>query len=176
MCLRLITKFEDGTSFEGHLSSTKKRLNVCANVIRKAYLEGKINDDLKSQGVISIENDMTQSMEQFAITNSPDENEKTWCVYQHTLKGGELYFGITWGATIEECNKNRWHNGLGYKDQLFGKYMLQHCCWGDVSHRILQTGLTKEDALRWEDAVTSTFKQNGFKVLTEKTDCNIWDK
>ena len=73
---------------------------------------------------------------------------KNYCVYCHTNKSnGKKYIGITkYGNQPEK----RWRNGTGYTNEKgFGAAITKYG-WHNFEHDILKTGLSKEEALYWE--------------------------
>lgn len=74
------------------------------------------------------------------------EIEKSYCVYVHINKeNGKRYFGIT-------CQKpeERWRQGRGYKNSDAFYPAIQKYGWDGFDHKILASGLTKEEAENME--------------------------
>ena len=71
--------------------------------------------------------------------------ENTYCVYKHTSPSGKVYIGITRKTAIK-----RWANGKGYKlNPHFHNAILKYG-WNQISHEILETGLSREKAMEEE--------------------------
>lgn len=70
--------------------------------------------------------------------------EKTYTVYKHTCPNGKCYIGITCQGV-----EKRWNYGRGYDTQLFGKAIRKYG-WENITHDILFSGLTLEEAYQKE--------------------------
>ena len=66
--------------------------------------------------------------------------ENVYIVYKHTCPNGKCYIGIT-GKTATE----RWRNGLGYTEQLFGRAIKKYG-WENIKHEVLYTELSRDEA------------------------------
>ena len=65
-----------------------------------------------------------------------------WTLYSHTSPSGKTYVGVT---SVEP--KQRWGaNGVRYKTNKYFYRAIQKYGWDNFTHRILATGLTKEEA------------------------------
>ena len=71
--------------------------------------------------------------------------QNNYTVYKHTTPNGKIYIGIT-GKPVEE----RWLNGRGYKRNNHFWNAIQKYGWENISHEILATGLTREEACEAE--------------------------
>lgn len=90
--------------------------------------------------------------------------KKEYCVYVHTNKAnGKRYVGIT-----SQKPQNRWRDGKGYLQNPHFKSAIEKYGWNSFEHDILITGLTKEQANRWEQALIaqwdSTNPDKGYNV------------
>ena len=77
---------------------------------------------------------------------------KKYTVYMHTTPNGKRYIGIT-------CKRpeNRWQNGDGYKNQVFGTAILKYG-WNNIKHEIIASGLSEEKAKCMEIELISKYK------------------
>lgn len=82
---------------------------------------------------------------------------KSWTVYEHISPSGKVYVGIT-------CQnpKKRWKGGAGYvrtdnHQPLFANAILKYG-WDNIEHKIVATGLTKEEANELEKALITQYK------------------
>lgn len=64
-----------------------------------------------------------------------------YTVYKHTSPSGKVYIGIT-----SKRPEKRWGNGKGYKHSPHFRAAIEKYGWGNITHEILATGLTKEAA------------------------------
>ena len=71
-----------------------------------------------------------------------NNNKNCWTVYCHTTPSGKRYIGIT-----SQKPEERWKNGNGYKDTLFGK-AIEKYKWENIQHNIVSTDLTEKEA-KW---------------------------
>lgn len=81
--------------------------------------------------------------------------EKNYCVYKHTSPSGKVYIGIT-------CQepKKRWKNGCAYKSNQHFTNAIEKYGWGNFTHEILFTNLTKEEACQKEIELIAFYKSN----------------
>ena len=78
-----------------------------------------------------------------------------YTVYKHTSPNGKIYIGIT----KQELSK-RWENGRGYKHcPRFYSAIKKHG-WDSFEHKVLQEGLTKEEAEAEEIRLIALHKSN----------------
>lgn len=75
-----------------------------------------------------------------------------YSVYMHTSPSGKRYVGVTKNRV-----KQRWDNGRGYKNQVFGNAVNKYK-WQNIRHEILLTGLSKEQAEHWERFFVALFR------------------
>lgn len=68
-----------------------------------------------------------------------------YTVYKHTSPGGKVYIGITARPV-----SRRWHGGSAYRNNAHFYAAIQKYGWGNFSHDILATGLSREDACKME--------------------------
>ena len=75
-------------------------------------------------------------------------------LYIHKFPNGKVYVGIT-SQDVDE----RWRHGEGYKNQLVYRAILKYG-WDAISHQVLLSGMTKEEAELKEMEFISAFKSN----------------
>lgn len=75
-------------------------------------------------------------------------------LYIHKFPNGKVYVGIT-SQDVDE----RWRHGEGYKNQLVYRAILKYG-WDAISHQVLLSGMTKEEAEEREMEFISAFKSN----------------
>ena len=75
-------------------------------------------------------------------------------LYIHKFPNGKVYVGIT-----SQDVKERWRNGEGYKNQLVYRAILKYG-WDAISHQVLLSGMTKEEAEEKEIEFISAFNSN----------------
>lgn len=75
-------------------------------------------------------------------------------LYIHKFPNGKVYVGIT-SQDVDE----RWRHGEGYKNQLVYRAILKYG-WDAISHQVLLSGMTKEEAEEMEMEFISAFKSN----------------
>lgn len=85
---------------------------------------------------------------------------KSWTVYMHISPSGKVYVGIT-----KQKPEKRWKGGSGYvrKDNhqpLFANAILKYG-WDNIEHKIVATGLTREEANAIEQALIAKYKREG---------------
>lgn len=80
--------------------------------------------------------------------------ENNYSVYKHTSPSGKVYIGIT---GIKP--KDRWDSGFGYKGQVFERAIKKYG-WENITHEILFTGLSKEEACKKEIELIAEYKSN----------------
>lgn len=77
--------------------------------------------------------------------------EKKYCVYVHTNKvNGKKYFGIT-----SQNPESRWKNGYRYNSHF--SRAIEKYGWEGFTHEVIISGLTKEEACRWEIALIAQY-------------------
>ena len=79
--------------------------------------------------------------------------DKEYCIYKHITPSGKVYVGIT----CQEPER-RWDNGNGYKANPHLRNAIRKYGWENISHEILKTGLTKEEAMEGEVFYISLYK------------------
>lgn len=67
--------------------------------------------------------------------------ERCYSVYVHISPSGKRYFGITRQDPV-----SRWHNGKGYKGNLYFYRAIMKYGWDGFSHYILASSLSKSEA------------------------------
>lgn len=86
------------------------------------------------------------------------ENNK-YTIYKHTTPSGKVYIGQT-----KKKPKDRWANGKGYvESHKFYNSILKYG-WDNITHEILYTGLSKEEANTIEIALIKQYKQLGLSL------------
>ena len=78
-----------------------------------------------------------------------------YIVYKHSTPSKKVYIGIT----KQEASK-RWKNGLGYADCTAFNRAIKKYGWDNITHEILSTGLTKEEACEEEKRLIALYKSN----------------
>ncbi len=68
------------------------------------------------------------------------------CVYRHTAPDGRMYIGIA-----KEPATVRWAKGCGYKSNPDFWKCICDVGWDNITHEIIASGLTREDAIRLEE-------------------------
>ena len=82
--------------------------------------------------------------------------ERTYCVYKHTFPNGKVYIGIT-----GQRPTHRWNNGKGYgHKQQYVASAIKKYGWENISHEIIEDGLTKEQACCAEIRYIKLYKSN----------------
>ena len=66
----------------------------------------------------------------------------SYSVYRHTTPSGKVYIGITSQTSLNR----RWQNGSGYRTQTYFYRAIEKYGWESISHDVLFSGLTKEEA------------------------------
>jgi group I intron endonuclease len=93
-----------------------------------------------------------------------NRDENVYCVYKHTTPGGKVYIGVTMNP------KRRFsRNGTCYKGcAVFYNAILKYK-WVNITHEILETGLTAQQADEREAyyiaEYKSTEKKHGYNIL-----------
>lgn len=88
---------------------------------------------------------------------------RKYIVYKHTCPNSKIYIGIT-----NQKAEYRWgNNGNGYKNQLFYR-AIQKYGWDNITHEILYSELSREEAEKYEKELINTFKsydrQYGYNI------------
>lgn len=78
-----------------------------------------------------------------------------YTVYKHTTPSGKVYIGITSKAV-----EKRWLNGRGYRRNEHFWNAIQKYGWENIEHKILATGLTKEEASEAEKMYIAIFSSH----------------
>lgn len=74
-------------------------------------------------------------------------------VYKHTCPNGKVYIGIALDIS------DRWRCGKGYKNQVFARAIKKYG-WENITHEILFTGLSKEEACKKEIELIAQYRSN----------------
>lgn len=77
-----------------------------------------------------------------------------YTIYKHTTPNNKVYIGLT---SLDA--ENRWRNGKGYKTQIFFRAVKKYG-WDNITHEILFTNLTKEEAEEKEILLIKLYKSN----------------
>lgn len=84
--------------------------------------------------------------------------DNTYCVYIHINKfNGKVYIGQT-----KLKPEERWHNGLGYKTQIFYR-AIEKYGWDNFEHKVLHSNLTREQANKIEVQLIAEYQSNNCK-------------
>ena len=78
-----------------------------------------------------------------------------YSVYKHTTPSGKVYIGITKQKPVK-----RWLHGQGYAKQNYFFNAILKYGWDNITHEVLFTGLTKEQAEKKEVELISKYKSN----------------
>lgn len=78
---------------------------------------------------------------------------RDYCVYKHTCPNGKVYIGITKQNPLE-----RWRNGLGYRHNQHFFSAIAKYGWDNITHEILKTGLTADEAEAEEIAFIAQYR------------------
>lgn len=79
-------------------------------------------------------------------------------VYKHTTPNGKVYVGIT-----KQNPYNRWLNGHGYKNSKYFFNAILKYGWINITHEILESGLTQQQANLAEQKYIKLYKSNDSK-------------
>lgn len=82
----------------------------------------------------------------------------SYSVYKHTTPSGKVYIGIT-SKPVEE----RWLNGRGYARNEHFWNAIKKYGWDNIEHRILATGLSKEEASEAEKMYIALYRSHEIK-------------
>ena len=74
-------------------------------------------------------------------------------VYKHVSPSGKIYIGIT-----SQNPHKRWKKGEGYKTQPFYGAVTKYG-WDNISHEILFTNLTEDEAVQKESDLIKLYKK-----------------
>ena len=78
-----------------------------------------------------------------------------YTVYKHTSPNGKVYIGIT-----SKDVKVRWSNGKSYRNNKHFRWAIEKYGWDNFKHEILNTDLTKEEAMSIERELIARYKSN----------------
>lgn len=78
-----------------------------------------------------------------------------YTVYKHITPSGKVYIGITSKAV-----EKRWLNGRGYRRNEHFWNAIKKYGWENIEHKILATGLTKEEATEAEKMYIALFSSH----------------
>lgn len=84
--------------------------------------------------------------------------KKSYTIYMHIVPDGGVYIG----ATTQKLSE-RWHGGAGYKRQPRFFSAIEKYGWDAIEHRILETGLTEEEAEQKEREYIKKYDATGEK-------------
>ena len=79
-------------------------------------------------------------------------NERKWSVYKHTCPNGKVYIGTT-----SKLPRVRWNYGFGYRNSNFYR-PIQEFGWNNISHEIMVTDLTENQAYELEEKFIAEYK------------------
>lgn len=86
---------------------------------------------------------------------------KEYCLYKHITPSGKVYIGIT-----SQNPLHRWNNGKGYfncKKSPFKSSIIKYG-WDNITHEILYTGLTEQEAKDKEMQYIAYYKNLGLSL------------
>lgn len=83
------------------------------------------------------------------------ESKNNYTVYKHQTPSGKIYIGIT-----SKPVNDRWLNGRGYKRNKHFWNAIQKYGWENIDHKILETGLSREQASESEKHYISKFRSS----------------
>lgn len=78
-----------------------------------------------------------------------------YTVYMHVTPNNKVYIGITRQNPVK-----RWLNGKGYQKQEYFYNAIQKYGWDNIDHKILFSGLTKEEAEQKEVELIAKYQSN----------------
>ena len=78
-----------------------------------------------------------------------------YSVYKHETPNGKVYIGIT-----KQRPTKRWLHGQGYSKQSYFFNAILKYGWDNISHEVLFTGLTREQAEEKEIELIAEYKSN----------------
>lgn len=81
--------------------------------------------------------------------------DKCWTVYMHTAPNNKKYIGIT-----SRKPEKRWNSGKGYKGNPHFWNAICRYGWNEITHNILYTNLTKEEAEQKEIELIAFYKSD----------------
>ena len=82
----------------------------------------------------------------------------SYSVYKHTTPSGKVYIGIT-SKPVEE----RWLNGRGYARNEHFWNAIKKYGWDNIEHRVLVSGLSKEEASEVEKMYIALYRSHEIK-------------
>lgn len=87
-----------------------------------------------------------------------------YSVYKHTCPNGKVYIGIT-------CRppKWRWNNGKKYESNKHFTRAIKKYGWDNITHEIVATNLSKEDACKMEMELIARYKSTDRKYGYNKS-------
>lgn len=83
------------------------------------------------------------------------DNVYSYSVYKHTFPNSKIYIGITFRNP-----KVRWGNGNNYSNNKYMANAIKKYGWDNISHEILFTNLTQEQAEKIEIELIKLYKSN----------------
>lgn len=86
------------------------------------------------------------------------EKQTNYIVYMHITPNGKKYIGITRNEP-----EKRWQCGLGYRHNDYFNKAIKKYGWNNITHLILKTGLTAEQAEHEERTLISLHQSNDRK-------------
>lgn len=88
-----------------------------------------------------------------------------YCVYAHIFPNGKIYIGLTCQKTRE-----RWGRGGSNYNQQMIRSAIKKYGWDNIEHKIIDSGLTKEEAADLEKALikkyNTTDRDHGYNIST----------
>lgn len=116
------------------------------------------------------ERDKAQRAARYKKTHVPADREgSNFCVYIHTDQLGKVYIGRAVGDNVTTVNRQRWHNGHGYKQCPRFWEAIKEYGWNNIQHELLEWGLRYDQALEreryWIERYNSTNPEYGYNVV-----------
>lgn len=86
---------------------------------------------------------------------------RDYSLYRHIFPNRKMYVGIT-----KKPVRRRWSNGQGYRNQPKMAHAIEKYGWGSVTHEVLLTCLTQDEAKFWERFYIQKFDtvRNGYNI------------
>jgi hypothetical protein len=81
----------------------------------------------------------------------------TYYIYKHTTPNNKVYIGKTTNYM------RRWNNGNGYKNNTYFYRAIQKYGWKNISHEIIASGLSSEEADKLEIKLISEYNSTDYR-------------
>ena len=131
------------------MKSTLNSRSACANGSRQSLRSGSGGRGRRKyscscagcKSIMSITRTAIKRKTSCGVPPAITGSDMSYCVYKHTSPDGKVYIGITKRNPIK-----RWEGGKGYKCNRYFYRAIIKFGWDNITHEILKTGLTKEEA------------------------------